>query len=69
MEALKNIFNFYYTGFRDMKLGKTLWLIVFVKLFIMIFILKFLIFNKTIYSEFQTDEDRVNFIYQNLKKD
>ena len=52
-----------------MKLGKTLWLVVFVKLFIMIFILKMFIFDKNIHTEFQTDEEKINFIYQNLKKD
>lgn len=69
MKILKNIFNFYIDGFKNMKLGKTLWLVVFVKLFIMIFILKMFIFDKTIHTEFQTNEEKVDFIYQNLKKD
>ena len=38
------IFHFYRDGFRDMKLGKTLWLIILVKLFIMFFILKLFFF-------------------------
>ena len=38
------IYHFYLEGFREMKLGKTLWLIILVKLFIMIFILKLLFF-------------------------
>ena len=33
------IYHFYLEGFREMKLGKTLWLIILVKLFIMFFIL------------------------------
>ncbi|MDU7070517.1 DUF4492 domain-containing protein [Campylobacter ureolyticus] len=69
MKTLKNIFNFYIDGFKNMKLGKTLWLVVFVKFFIMIFILKMFIFDKNIHTEFQTDEEKINFIYQNLKKD
>lgn len=38
------IFHFYLQGFREMKLGKTLWFIILVKLFIMFFILKLFFF-------------------------
>lgn len=38
------IFRFYLEGFREMRLGKTLWLIILVKLFIMFFILKLFFF-------------------------
>lgn len=34
------IYHFYLEGFRSMKLGKTLWLIILVKLFIMFFYIK-----------------------------
>lgn len=40
----KRIFYFYLDGFREMQLGKTLWLIILVKLFIMFFILKLFFF-------------------------
>lgn len=38
------IFHFYLQGFREMKLGKTLWFIILVKLFIMFLILKLFFF-------------------------
>ena len=38
--AFIRIYRFYLEGFREMKLGKTLWLIILVKLFIMFFILR-----------------------------
>ena len=34
------IFRFYVDGFRNMTLGKTLWTIILIKLFIMFFVLK-----------------------------
>lgn len=34
------VFNFYVEGFKSMKLGKTLWLIILLKLFIMFCILR-----------------------------
>ncbi|MCL1938515.1 MAG: DUF4492 domain-containing protein [Candidatus Azobacteroides sp.] len=40
----KRIFRFYWEGFQNMTLGKTLWLIIFVKLFIMFAILKVFFF-------------------------
>ncbi len=39
-----NIWYFYKEGFQSMTLGRTLWLIIFVKLFIMFFILKLFFF-------------------------
>jgi hypothetical protein len=40
----KKVFNLYYDGFRNMRLGKTLWLIIALKLFIMFAILKVFFF-------------------------
>ncbi|MBR1427724.1 MAG: DUF4492 domain-containing protein [Prevotella sp.] len=37
-------FNLYYEGFRNMRLGKTLWAIIAIKLFIMFAILKVFFF-------------------------
>lgn len=38
------IYNFYLEGFHEMKLGKTLWFIILIKLFIMFVILKLFFF-------------------------
>lgn len=37
-------YDLYYDGFRNMRLGKTLWLIIAIKLFIIFFILKLFFF-------------------------
>lgn len=42
------IYRFYLDGFKGMKLGKTLWLIILVKLFIMFFILKIFFFPRVL---------------------
>lgn len=39
-----SIWQFYVDGFRSMTLGRTLWLIIAIKLFIMFFILRFFFF-------------------------
>lgn len=39
-----NIWQFYRDGFRSMTLGRTLWLIILIKLFVMFFILRLFFF-------------------------
>lgn len=51
-------FNFYLEGFRNMKLGKTLWIIILVKLFIIFGILK-VFFFKDFLSENTTDDKEI----------
>ncbi len=43
-KLLKKIVLFYYDGFRSMTLGRTLWTIILIKLFVMFFILKLFFF-------------------------
>ena len=40
----KRVFYLYYDGFRSMKLGKTLWAIILIKLFVIFVILKVFFF-------------------------
>ncbi len=45
MNILNNIFQFYLNGFRQMTLGRTLWIIILLKLFVMFFILRLFFFR------------------------
>lgn len=54
---LVRIYQFYLEGFREMKLGKTLWLIILVKLFIMFFILKLFFFPNYL-GQFDSDSEK-----------
>lgn len=55
--TLLHIWNFYVEGFRSMTLGRTLWLIILVKLFIMFFILRLFFFPNFLSSQ-PTDKDK-----------
>ena len=55
--TIGRIYRFYRDGFREMRLGKTLWLIILVKLFIMFFILK-LFFFPDLLGQFGSDEEK-----------
>lgn len=44
MTIVRRILKFYYDGFRQMTLGRTLWFVIAVKLFIIFFVLKLFFF-------------------------
>ena len=60
------IWRFYMEGFRSMTLGKTLWAIILIKLFIMFFILRLFFFPNILQQKYDTDEERANQVLENL---
>lgn len=64
--VLLRIWRFYLEGFRGMTLGKTLWAIILIKLFILFFILKLFFFPDILQQRFDTDEERANAVIENL---
>ena len=65
MFIFRRIFRFYYEGFRSMTLGKTLWLIILVKVFIMFGILKFFFFPDAL-AEFETEPEKAVRVLERL---
>ncbi len=63
---LYKLYHFYREGFSNMTVGKTLWLIVILKLFIMFAILKTFFFPNYLKTNFATDEERANHVRQEL---
>jgi len=53
---LYRAFDLYYDGFRSMRLGKTLWAIILIKLFIMFAILKVFFFPNFLKEHARGDE-------------
>ncbi len=53
--AVGSVWRFYIEGFRSMTLGKTLWLIILIKLFVMFAILR-VFFFKPVLSGLSTEE-------------
>ncbi len=62
------IFYFYYDGFKSMTLGRTLWAIIIIKLFVMFAVLKIFFFPNFLKSNFETDEERGNYVIEQLTK-
>ena len=63
--AFIRIYRFYLEGFREMKLGKTLWLIILVKLFIMFFILRLFFFPNYL-NEAAAGADKEDYVSREL---
>ena len=55
-QTLLRICRFYIDGFRGMTLGRTLWMIILIKLFIMFFVLRIFFFPRFLNSSFVGDD-------------
>lgn len=60
------LYIFYRDGFKSMTVGKTLWLIALIKLFIMFAILKTFFFPNYLNSNFDNDESKAKHVRQEL---
>ncbi len=63
---LKIIYHFYRDGFRNMKLGKRLWVFIAVKLFILFVVVKYFFFPNILEEKFNNDEQRSDYVLQQL---
>ncbi|MDR0729886.1 MAG: DUF4492 domain-containing protein [Prevotellaceae bacterium] len=59
------VFRFYWEGFRSMTIGKTLWLIILIKLFIMFFVLK-LFFFPSYLAKFDDPAEKQDYVSEEL---
>jgi len=62
----RKIFNLYYEGFKNMTWGKKLWLIIFIKLFILFAILKLFFFPDFLDSKFNSDQEKSDYVIEQL---
>ena len=63
---LPRIYRFYRDGFRQMTLGRTLWKIIAIKLFILFAVLKFFFFPDFLATTFSTDRQRADYVIEQL---
>lgn len=62
----KKVWNLYYEGFRQMTIGKTLWLIILLKVFIFFVVMKLLFFPNILKRDYNTDEERADHVRNEL---
>ena len=59
-------FHLYYDGFRNMTVGKTLWLIIGIKLFIFFVIIKMIFFPNFLSTKCDTEEEKTEYVRHQL---
>ena len=59
-KTIIRIFYFYRDGFREMTIGRTLWAIILIKLFVMFFILKLFFF--TSFLSGKSEEEKQDYV-------
>ena len=62
--VLSRIGKFYLDGFKNMTIGKTLWLIILIKLFIIFFILKLFFFPN--YLKGKSEQEKQEYVSEEL---
>jgi hypothetical protein len=66
MVLIKKIIGFYRDGFRSMTIGKTLWLIILIKLFIIFVLLRIFLFPDFLSSRFDSDKEKGDYVIDRL---
>lgn len=64
MEMLRNVIRFYIDGFREMTLGRTLWAIILIKLFVLFAVLKLFFFPDLLAGK--SDDEQARYVLENL---
>lgn len=64
---MRRIVDFYINGFRNLPdWARSVWFIILLKLFIMFVVFKLFFFHNTLKSDFSNDEDRANYVIEQL---
>jgi len=67
INIIKKIAKFYIDGFKNIeKLGRKLWVVILIKLFIMFVILKIFFFPNFLDNKFDNDNDKSEYIIKQI---
>lgn len=66
---LSRVFDLYIDGFRNMTIGRSLWIIIIIKVFVLFAILKLFFFPDFLGSNFDNDHDRAQHVRNQLIHD
>ncbi len=63
---IRKIISFYVEGFRGMTVGKTLWLIILIKLFIFFVIFRIFFFSDFLGTRYDTEQEKSDYVTDQL---
>jgi len=64
--VFKKVLYFYIDGFKNMTIGKKLWAIILIKLFIMFIVLRIFFFPNFLNTNFNTREERSDYVLDQI---
>ena len=67
MRMVRKIFYFYVDGFRSMTVGKTLWIIIIIKLLIIFLVFRMFLLKPAL-REYKTPQEKADKVIENLTK-
>ena len=65
IHSFLKIYHFYLDGFKSMTIGKTLWVIIILKLFILFFVLKIFFFRSEL-ANYKTENEKSRHVIEQL---
>jgi hypothetical protein len=68
IKPLKNILDFYVDGFRRMTVGRSLWKLIIIKIFIIFGIIKLFFFPNFLQTRFNNDNERAAYVMESLSR-
>jgi len=68
MSMIRNIFYFYYDGFRRMTIGRKLWMIIIIKLVILFGIFRIFFFQDFLDKKAKTADGKSDYVIEELTK-
>ncbi|MCK5687543.1 DUF4492 domain-containing protein [bacterium] len=68
IKTVNSIYRFYIDGFKGMVVGKKLWKIILIKLFIMFAVLKLFFFPNYLNTTFETTEEKGNYVLEQITR-
>jgi len=66
MKVFRKIVLFYYDGFKNMTIGKNLWLIILIKLFIIFVLFRLFFFPDFLDERFDNDKEKSDYVIEEL---
>ncbi|MDR1437191.1 MAG: DUF4492 domain-containing protein [Candidatus Symbiothrix sp.] len=67
--SFSDFITMYIEGFKNLTWGKTLWIIILIKLFIMFAVLKVFFFPNLLNTRYDTEEAKSEHVFKELTKD
>lgn len=64
----RKIWTFYLDGFKSMTVGKSLWILILIKIFVIFAVLKLFFFPDILSTKYDNDADRANAVLMHLTK-